>query len=176
MFRQLIWAYGPLYVAAVSWCVSRMAGWDHLSVGGWLPGALSMLAAAWYFRQAATPPELPKAGRRLWRRLSVAALMIAPATGPFTAASDGGTDGGVGPVFFGSVGLLVVALALVLWSLLRLPSARRSRAEWLRLGMDAATVLIGASTFLWHFVLKPRLDAGSPVRSRICSTRARRAA
>ncbi|WP_433365005.1 diguanylate cyclase domain-containing protein [Actinoplanes sp. CA-142083] len=161
MLRRLLPVYGLLYAAAVGWCVARMIGWNHLSVAGWLPGALSMLAAAWYLRQAATLPELTPAGRRFWRRLSVAALLIAPATGPFTAASVGGTRAGVGPQFFVAVGLLVVALALVLWSLLRLPSARRDSADWLRLGMDAATVLIGASTFLWHFVLRPQLNSGS---------------
>ncbi|WP_433306127.1 diguanylate cyclase domain-containing protein [Actinoplanes sp. CA-030573] len=161
LLRRLISVFAVLYTAAIGWCVARMAGWDHLGVAGWLPGALGMLAVTWYFHQAARLPELTPAGRRFWRRLSVAALLIAPATGPFTAASVGGTGAGAGPVFFVSVGLLVVALALVLWSLLRLPSARRSRADWLRLGLDAATVLIGASAFLWHFVLRPELHSGS---------------
>ena len=160
MLRRLISVYGLLYAAAVGWCAARMAGWNHLGVVGWLPGALSLVAVTWYFHQAARLPELTPAGRRFWRRLSVATLLIAPATGPFTAATVGGTRAGVGPVFYVSVGLLVVALALVLWSLLRLPSARRSGADWLRLGMDAATVLIGASTFLWHFVLRPQLRGG----------------
>jgi len=161
MLRRLISGFGLLYAAAVGWCIARMIGWNHLGVAGWLPGALGMLAVTWYFRQAARLPELTPAGRRFWRRLSVATLLIAPATGPFTAASAGGTGAGVGPVFYVSVGLLVVALGLVLWSLLRLPSARRSGADWLRLGLDAATVLIGASTFLWHFVLRPQLHNGS---------------
>src|SRR5690242_17505153 len=98
MLRRLGSVYGVLYAVAVTWCVARMVGWNHLSVAGWLPGALSMLAVTWYFRQAAKLPELGPAGRRFWRRLSVATLLIAPATGPFTAASVGGTRAGVGPV------------------------------------------------------------------------------
>jgi diguanylate cyclase (GGDEF)-like protein len=160
-FRRLVPVYGPLFLAAVAWSVAWMAGWNPLSAGGWLPGALSMLAVTWYFYQASRSPGLPAAGRRFWRRLYIATLLIAPATGPFTAANVSGPQQTTGPIFYVAVGLLVAALSLVLWSLLRLPSARRGGAGWLRLGMDSATVLIGASTFLWHFVLQPRIRSGS---------------
>jgi diguanylate cyclase (GGDEF)-like protein len=160
-FRRLMPVYGPLFLAAVAWSVAWMAGWNPLSAAGWLPGALSMLAVTWYFYQASRSPGLPAAGRRFWRRLYIATLLIAPATGPFTAANVSGPQQTTGPIFYVAVGLLVAALSLVLWSLLRLPSARRGGAGWLRLGMDSATVLIGASTFLWHFVLQPRIRSGS---------------
>jgi diguanylate cyclase (GGDEF)-like protein len=161
ILRLLIWVYGPLYVVAVGWCVARMVGCNHLSVIGWLPGALSMLTVTWFFHQAAKLPKLTPSGRRFWRRLSVASLLIALASGSFTATSVGGTRAGAGLVFLGSAGLLAVALVLVVWSLLRLPNARRSGADWLRLSLDAATVLIGASTFLWHFILRSQLRSGS---------------
>jgi diguanylate cyclase len=161
MVRRLVWIYGPLFLAAVGWCAARIAGWNHAGAGAWLPGVLSLLAAAWFFHRAAALPALTSAGVWFWRRLSIAALMIAPASGPFTAASVGGARPTLGPVFFGSVALLAVALSLVLWSLLRLPADwRGGGGDRRHLALDAATVLIGASTFLWHFVLSPKLRSG----------------
>ena len=89
--------------------------------------------------------------------MAVAALLIAPATKPLTEASLGGRKSG--PVLAGAVLLLSVALLLVLWGLLRLPTRSRSSGDWLRLGLDAATVLVCSATFLWQFVLEPISDA-----------------
>ncbi|WP_238016981.1 diguanylate cyclase [Dactylosporangium sp. AC04546] len=86
----------------------------------------------------------------------MAAFLIAPATKPLTEASLGGRR--TGPVLTGAVVLLSVALLLVLWALLRLPTRSRSRGDWLRLGLDAATVLVCSGTFLWYFVLRPLVE------------------
>ncbi|MEV0136639.1 diguanylate cyclase [Dactylosporangium sp. NPDC050688] len=151
--RRLLLLYAPLFALAVGWAVARGAGLDGLTVLGWLPGALSLAVASGFLFQASRLDRLARAGRRFWRLMGVAALLIAPATKPLTEASLGGRKSG--PVLTGAVLLLSVALLLVLWGLLRLPTRSRSRGDWLRLGLDAATVLVCSATFLWKFVLEP---------------------
>ncbi|GAA2611878.1 bifunctional diguanylate cyclase/phosphodiesterase [Dactylosporangium fulvum] len=155
--RRLLPVFGPLFTVALSWAVARYAGYEGLTILGWLPGALGIATGAWYLFRASRTPHLSPAGRRFWRHLAIAAFLIAPATKPLTEASLGVRP--TGPVLAGAVLLLSVALLLVLWALLRLPTRSRSRGDWLRLGLDAATVLICAATFLWHFVLRPLVEA-----------------
>ncbi|GAA3192045.1 GGDEF domain-containing protein [Dactylosporangium siamense] len=155
--RRLLLLYAPLFVVALGWAVARGAGFAGATVLGWLPGALSLAVASWFLLQASRLERLTPAGRRFWRLMAIAALLIAPATKPLTEASLGGRKSG--PVLAGAVLLLSVALLLVLWGLLRLPTRSRSRGDWLRLGLDAATVLVCSATFLWQFVLEPISDA-----------------
>jgi diguanylate cyclase (GGDEF)-like protein len=155
--RTLLSVYVTLLTVAVGWGLARYAGYDRLTVLGWLPGALGLTAGAWYLLRVARVPGLSPAGRRFWRHMAVAAFLIAPATKPLTEASLGGRK--TGPVLAGAVLLLSMALLLVLWALLRLPTRSRSRGDWLRLGLDAATVLVSSATFLWYFVLRPLIEA-----------------
>ncbi|MEU7875136.1 diguanylate cyclase [Dactylosporangium sp. NPDC049140] len=156
---RLLAVYAPLFAVAVGWGLFRLAGFEGGLVLGWLPGAIGLAIGGMYLLAAARTPGLEPAGRRFWRHLAVAALLIAPSTGPFTEASLGGRK--TGPLLFAAVGLLGVALLLVLWALLRLPTRVRGRGDWLRLGLDAATVLVCSATFLWQFVLRP--IAGAPL-------------
>ena len=45
-------------------------------------------------------------------------------------------------------------MALILWSLLRLPSWQHTRGDWIRFGLDCCVVLVTSSTFVWHFSLR----------------------
>ncbi|MGI5238013.1 diguanylate cyclase domain-containing protein [Dactylosporangium sp. CA-139066] len=153
---RLFAVYAPLFAVAAGWGLARFAGFDHLTVLGWLPGAVGIAVGGLYLLQAARTPGLDPAGRRFWRYLAVAALLIAPATKPLTEASLGGEK--AGPVLTGAVVLLSIALLLVLWALLSLPTRPRSGGDWLRLGLDAATVLVCSASFLWHFVLRPLVE------------------
>ncbi|MET7395953.1 diguanylate cyclase [Dactylosporangium sp. NPDC005572] len=155
--RGLAAVYGVLLAAAVAWGVARFAGADPPTVFGWLPGAVGIAIGAGYLLRASRTTSLSPAGRRFWRSLAVAAFLIAPATKPLTEASLGGRR--TGPVLTGAVVLLSIALLLVLLALLRLPTRSRSRGDWLRLGLDAATVLVCSGTFLWYFVLRPLVEA-----------------
>ncbi|MEV8517883.1 diguanylate cyclase [Dactylosporangium sp. NPDC051484] len=150
---RLLAVYAPLFALAVGWGLARLAGFQGLTVLGWLPGAVGIAIGGGYLLRASRTPGLDPAGRRFWRHLAIAALLIAPATQPLTEASLGGRK--TGPVLTGAVVLLSGGLLLVLWALLRLPARSRSRGDWLRLGLDAATVLVCSATFLWHFVLRP---------------------
>ncbi|GAA3451823.1 bifunctional diguanylate cyclase/phosphodiesterase [Dactylosporangium matsuzakiense] len=156
---RLIALYAPLFAIAAGWALFRLAGFEGPLVLGWLPGAAGIAIGGGYLLVAANAPGLTPAGRRFWRHLAISALLIAPSTGPFTEASLGGRKSG--PLLYAAVGLLAVALLLVLWALLRLPSRVRGRSGWLRLGLDAATVLVCSATFLWHFLLRPM--AGAPL-------------
>jgi diguanylate cyclase (GGDEF)-like protein len=149
----LLLTYGPLFAVAAGWCVARMAGFGSLDVVGWLPGAVALALAAWYLHLASRAPRLGPDGRRFWRRLAIAAALIAPSTNPLTKATLGEEQPGV--LLTVAVSLVVAALLLVLWALLRLPVRRRGPGDRVRLGLDAATVLICAATFLWQFVLEP---------------------
>jgi diguanylate cyclase (GGDEF)-like protein len=154
---RLLAVYAPLFALAAGWGLARFAGFEHLTVLGWLPGAIGIAVGGLYLLRAARTPGLDPAGRRFWRYLAVASLLIAPATKPLTEASLGGEK--AGPVLTGAVVLLSIALLLVLWALLSLPTRPRSRGDWLRLGLDAATVLVCSASFLWHFVLRPLVQA-----------------
>jgi diguanylate cyclase (GGDEF)-like protein len=149
----LILTFAPLVAVAVAWCVARIAGFGSLPALGWLPGALALGFAAWYLHRASRAPRLGPDGRRFWRRLAIAAALIAPSTNPLTKANLGQDQPGV--LLTVAVSLVVVALLLMLWALLRLPARVRGPGDRVRLGLDAATVLICAATFLWHFVLTP---------------------
>jgi diguanylate cyclase (GGDEF)-like protein len=149
----------PLFVAAVGWCVAHVVGFNGLTFLGWLPGAVAMAVSAFYLARAARLPGLEPAGRRFWRLAAVAAVLIAPATKPFTESSLGVRTS---PALMGAaVVLLSSGMLLVLWALLRLPATSRATGDRLRHGLDAATVLVCSATFLWHGVLRPRVVAGN---------------
>ena len=149
----LLLAYAPLFAVAAAWCVARIAGFRSVAIVGWLPGALALGLAAWYLYRASRAPRLGPEGRRFWRRLAIAAALIAPSTNPLTKAKLGQAQPGI--LLTVAVSLLVAALFLMLWALIRLPVRSRGPGDRVRLGLDAATVLICAATFLWHFVLAP---------------------
>ncbi|WP_433207044.1 diguanylate cyclase domain-containing protein [Dactylosporangium sp. CS-047395] len=158
--NRLLAVYSPLFAVAAGWALVRLAGFDAPLFLGWLPGAIGIAIGGAYLLAAADTPGLDPRGRRFWRHLAIAALLIAPSTGPFTEASLGGRRSG--PLLYAAVALLAVALLLVLWALLRLPTRVRGRSHWLRLGLDAFTVLVCSATFLWHFVLRPITDEPLP--------------
>src|SRR5688500_2808 len=157
--RRLLIVYSPMLAVAVVWCVAHAVGYRGLMVLGWLPGAVAMSCSAWYLYQASRATRLSPTGRRFWRRLAVAAALIAPSTYPLTEASLGGRRSG--PVLAAAACLLVGSVLLVLWALLRLPVRSRGRGDRLRLGLDATTVLVCAATFLWHYVLEPLITVGA---------------
>ncbi|MEV6923784.1 diguanylate cyclase [Dactylosporangium sp. NPDC051485] len=158
---RLLALYVPLLTLAIGWGLARFFGFDRLTPLGWVPGAVGIAIGGGFLFGASRAPGLNPAGRRFWRHMAIAAVLIAPATKPLTEASLGGRK--TGPVLTGAVVLLSVALMLVLWALLRLPTRSRSRGDWLRLGLDAATVLVCSATFLWHFVLRPLVATDAPL-------------
>ncbi|WP_433207029.1 putative bifunctional diguanylate cyclase/phosphodiesterase [Dactylosporangium sp. CS-047395] len=102
--------------------------------------------------QAAGAGGMAAGAARFWRHVALGMGLIG------LGAVSNGVDMFRGIARPGHVGALtsaiyVVGLAVLLWALLRIPGARRSRGEWLRFGLDSATVLVTVLTFCWHFLL-----------------------
>lgn len=100
-----------------------------------------------------TAADLAPAARRFWRHIGLGMVFIGL----------GGASNGVdmllcrvAPQHVSGVtaSVYLMGLLVMLWGLLRIPGAQRSRGEWLRFGLDTATVLVTVITFAWHFVFR----------------------
>nr|BFE55680.1 hypothetical protein GCM10020063_002060 [Dactylosporangium thailandense] len=108
-------------------------------------------AVAGCLRAAAADGIAPGAAR-FWRHVAIAMALVG------LGGISNGVDmlrGIVRPQHVGplTAGIYVAGLAVLLWAMLRIPGARRTRGEWLRFGLDSATVLVAVMTFAWHFLL-----------------------
>ncbi|WP_326999711.1 bifunctional diguanylate cyclase/phosphodiesterase [Dactylosporangium sp. NBC_01737] len=96
---------------------------------------------------------LAPGARRFWRHIGLGMVFIG------LGGASNGVDmilGRAAPQHVSGVTAAVYLMGLVfmLWGLLRIPGAQRSRGEWLRFGLDTATVLVTVITFAWHFVFR----------------------
>jgi hypothetical protein len=66
--RRMLLMYAPLFAVAFAWCVARAAGYDVLTVLGWLPGAVAMGLSAWYLHRASRVIQLGDWPREDWAR------------------------------------------------------------------------------------------------------------
>jgi diguanylate cyclase (GGDEF)-like protein len=92
-------------------------------------------------------------GRTFWRYASVGVGLVG--LGAASAARDyfGGVETGQISILTSVV--YVSGLVVMLLGLMRIPGARRARIEWIRFGLDIATVIVTVLTFSWH-LLYPR--------------------
>ncbi|MFF5229637.1 putative bifunctional diguanylate cyclase/phosphodiesterase [Dactylosporangium sp. NPDC000521] len=126
----------------------------------WLAAPVSVvipvLAAARITRAA----RFPAPTRRFWRHLATCAALAGigvasnarDALGSDTASQD------LSPV---TVATYSSAVLTLLWGLWRLPLGTTSRGDRMRIGMDAGTVLVAATVFMWHYQTRPLLEAGN---------------
>jgi diguanylate cyclase (GGDEF)-like protein len=147
--RALV-ALGALSVGATAWFAIGVArptppliGW----IGVWAAAAIAA-HQAW---------RAGRAGRTLWRYVGVCIALIG--SGGAANAYDyvSGHEPGQHISAFTSA-VYVSGLVVLLVGLLRIRGARRARAEWLRFGLDIATVLVTVVTFAWHLIF-PRWQA-----------------
>ncbi len=162
----IVLATGGLAVLAVVWFLLNLSapwGWSGV---GWLPGPLALAPGTLALWRLGGEPGLAPAGQRFWRQLGVASGVItlgsvyqsfAVITGlaPTATAEDAPLP---------TLVLFTIGLLIVLWALVRLPVGARSRAQWLHLILDGATVMAAAVLFSWYFAIAPLLtgEAGSP--------------
>jgi diguanylate cyclase (GGDEF)-like protein len=97
------------------------------------------------------------AGRTFWRYVSIGMVglglaSVSAARDYFSGDQPGQHIGGVTATFY------VTALMLMLFGLLRIPGAQRSRIEWTRFGLDVATMVVTVTTFSWYLIL-PRWES-----------------
>ncbi|MFC7534754.1 putative bifunctional diguanylate cyclase/phosphodiesterase [Actinoplanes sp. GCM10030250] len=96
-------------------------------------------------------------GRTFWRYVSVG--MVGMGLASIAAARDYFSGEQTGQQIGGFTAMLYVAgLLSMLLGLLRIPGAQRSRMEWIRFGLDVATMVVTVLTFGWHLIL-PRWES-----------------
>jgi diguanylate cyclase (GGDEF)-like protein len=159
-------------VTVTAWWMSVSIGWAAARVVGW-PGPVGL---AWMLvpvghvfvtlatAAAARTPRVAPAARRFWRHITVALILftVASAGDNWTQTHGTGTLAATG-VQRSSMVLMAIAVAVVVYALLRLPVRARSRGEWLRSGLDGLAVLGTTLIFLWHFALRPALLEGAAI-------------
>ena len=118
-------------------------------VGWFAPPAMALLAAHMCWGAAAKFPVSSPEGR-FWRHIFAATLLLS------MAAVSNAYDALSGPVPSQRIGPFSLAcdmtiLAIVIWSLLRLPAWQRSVGDWARFALDASIILVSGVLFAWHF-------------------------
>ncbi|WP_432991057.1 putative bifunctional diguanylate cyclase/phosphodiesterase [Dactylosporangium sp. CA-233914] len=103
--------------------------------------------------QTSRAPGIAPGAGRFWWHVALGMSLIG------LGAVSNGVDtwrGIVKPQHIGTLtaGFYIAGLAMLLWAMVRIPGHRRSRGEWLRFGLDSATVVVAVLTFAWHFVLR----------------------
>ncbi|MET7420243.1 bifunctional diguanylate cyclase/phosphodiesterase [Dactylosporangium sp. NPDC005555] len=98
-------------------------------------------------------PGLAPAARRFWRHIGLGMVLIG--LGGVSNAADMLLERVASQHISGvTAAVYLMGLLVMLWGLLRIPGAQRSRGEWLRFGLDTATVLVTVITFAWHFIFR----------------------
>ncbi|GAB1689122.1 bifunctional diguanylate cyclase/phosphodiesterase [Krasilnikovia sp. M28-CT-15] len=103
-------------------------------------------------------PSLPEPTRQFWRSVAIALGFtgVAQLAQAFDALTNPhGTQTGPVMLAAGAAAVLVVGHALY-----RLPLGKHSVGALLRIVLDAASVILAATVFLWHFVTRQQLGSG----------------
>jgi diguanylate cyclase len=160
-------ATGALAALAIVWFVLNLAGpwgWSGL---GWLPGPLAMVPGTVAFWRLGALPTLMPAARRFWRQIGVGSgvVVVASVVQSFAILTGLAPSAAPADTPVATLALFFVAILIALWALLRLPVGASSRARWLHLVLDGATVMAGAVVFTWYFAIAPIVtgEPGAPV-------------
>jgi diguanylate cyclase len=158
---------GALSLLSTTWFVLNLhtpAGPTHF---GWLPGPLALALSTVTFWRLGSAPELAPAGRRFWKHLGLATGLVGLGAGIRTTAIFTGlahsAKPGDSPLI--SLAFFLVGMLVLLGALLQLPIGARSRAQWLHLALDGATVMAAAVLFIWYFAMAPLLTSSSGASS-----------
>jgi len=148
---RLLVAASMLALLAGAWFVAGLMRRTPL-MAGWVAVPFAVGFALVACRRAAVAPGIAPGAARFWRHVGLTVLCIG--LGAISNAVDV-YRGIVQPQRVGALtaGIYVAGILVLLFALLRIPSARRTRGEWLRFGLDSATVLVTVLTFAWEFLL-----------------------
>jgi diguanylate cyclase (GGDEF)-like protein len=156
---RLLLAIGALMAIAVLSFVVNLIHPVLPSALLWAPATLGgALLTAVYWRTSRTP-TLPRAVRRFWRHLAIVAALVGVASAGQAVDVLGHPD-----VPGQHVGLVMqifnsVAVLVILYALYRLPLARQTAAERVRVVLDAGTVMLATGVFMWHFQTRHALES-----------------
>jgi diguanylate cyclase len=156
--RLVLPAVGVLMVGAVAWFAASGHDAHGPAVVGWVPGPLGLLITAAWTHHVAGTAGLPGPARQFWRGVSGVAALCA--LGVVVQGFQVLRSGGTGPKLPNEAALIYLAAMLgAVWTLLRVPVRARTTGEWVRLWLDAVTVLLGAALFMWYVAFAPILAA-----------------
>src|SRR5262249_22632592 len=128
-------------VGAVAWFAGGGRGARGLRLLGGIAGPTGLLPTAGGLRYVARPAGLPADARRFWNGIATVALLC----GIGVAVQGYQTRFG-GPKLPTAAALVFLAAMLgAVWTLVRVPVRPRTAAGWVRLSLDAATVVLGAA-------------------------------
>ena len=155
-------AVASAYAAWLAVALLRGAGFVvDLGFAALLAGATALVS-----RRAAAVPELPAAARRFWRGGALTELLTMLG---FLVEAAYGLRGGHMSVLDTPLPANLLFLASVgtaMWTMLRVPVPRRPPGAWLRLGLDAGTVVLSTAVFGWYLLGGPRAaERGTGIRS-----------
>jgi diguanylate cyclase len=158
---RLVRVCAVLVALALGW----FAVWTVHPIGPpvllWITTPLYGPIAGWICWLAADTPGMPAAARRFWRLFAVAAVLVG--AGQTAQAQDILNHPGTGGAYTGPAMLAFdgVALIIIIYALLRLPTRRESDAR-LRILLDASTVMLATAVFIWHFGTRQMVAVVSP--------------
>ena len=127
----------------------------------WLPTPISAVLLAVMYWRTSRCAWLAPVTRRFWRHLSIVGALVGVAA--VWQAGDVLRHSDVPGDFTGPVMLSIdaVAILVLMYALYRLPLARQTGAERLRVALDAGTVMLATAVFIWHFHTRSALSSGS---------------
>jgi diguanylate cyclase (GGDEF)-like protein len=126
----------------------------------WLFGAPSSILMAISCRRTSRLAHLPAPTRRFWRHLMIVAVFVGigasfQAVDVITAGDLSGQHVPLGMEIFDGIAILIIVYALF-----RLPFGGQTRGEVLRVVLDAGTVMLACSVFMWHYQGRLALTSG----------------
>ncbi len=121
------------------------------------PSSTLMAISCW---RTSRLTHLPTPTRRFWRHLLFVAVFIglgasAQAIDVLTTDDLSGPHVPLGTQVFDGVAILIIVYALF-----RLPFGGQTRGEVVRVVLDAGTVMLACSVFMWHYQTRLAVDSG----------------
>ncbi|MFC4041121.1 diguanylate cyclase [Dactylosporangium siamense] len=120
-----------------------------------LIGALTSM-----FHRTARVPGLPPPTARFWASMTRALLVYAIGMAVDLTALLVTAAGGRTVPMYGAQLVYPVAGLLIMYAVFKYPTTAQNRSERLRLGLDAAIVLVGVASFVWYFTVSRRWAPG----------------
>jgi diguanylate cyclase (GGDEF)-like protein len=117
----------------------------------WAPTPVGGVLLTLVYRRTARTPSLSVPVRRFWRHITVVAGLVTVGSTAQVVDVLGHPD-----VPGQHVGLMMqvfngAAVLIIVYALYRLPLARQTKGELVRVVLDAGTVMLATGVFMWHF-------------------------
>ncbi|MGX6600711.1 putative bifunctional diguanylate cyclase/phosphodiesterase [Micromonosporaceae bacterium Da 78-11] len=157
---RLLQVSALLTILAAVWFAIAFHG-DQPAPLLWLPTPISAVVLAVMYWRTSRSAWLPAVTRRFWRHFAIVGTLVGAAA--VVQATDVLRHPGVPGEHTGPLMLSIdgVAVLIIMYALYRLPLARRTGPERLRVTLDAGTVMLATAVFIWHFQTRPALDSGN---------------